>query len=98
MKGISQYGLHCSYLSRAVCWVALVACFASADEWRARHELVSPTGILNLPSVPQPEDSFVFGPASPADFEAWYAALKAWRSDRVSRLRYVGSEYRRPEL
>jgi iron(II)-dependent oxidoreductase len=98
MKVISQYGLHCVRLFRSMCLVVLVAWLASADEWKARHELVSTTGILNLPSVPQPDDSFVFGPASPADVDAWYAALKAWRSDRVTRLRYTGSEYRRPEL
>ncbi|MBV9342470.1 MAG: SUMF1/EgtB/PvdO family nonheme iron enzyme [Acidobacteria bacterium] len=98
MKVTSPYGSCCAYLSRPMCLLILLACVASADEWKARHELVSPTGILNLPSVPQPEDSFAFGPASAADFDTWHAALQAWRTDRLTRLRYTGSEYRRPEL
>ena len=80
-------------------WAILfLACLAAADEWKARHPLVSPTGIVNLPAVPQPEDTFLAGPASPDDFESWLAGMKAWRSDRLIHLRYDGSQYDRPEL
>lgn len=75
-----------------------MACLLSADEWKASHALVSPTGLVNLPAVPQPEDSFFFGPISPNDAESWLAGLKAWRTERLIQLRYDGSQYDRPEL
>jgi len=74
------------------------ACIAPADEWKANHDLVSPTGILNLGAVPSIEDTFLPGPASPADTDAWRLGLKAWRADRLMHLRYDGSQYSRPEL
>ncbi|MGA8151090.1 MAG: formylglycine-generating enzyme family protein [Terriglobales bacterium] len=82
----------------AACLLLFFTCLSSADEWKANHGLVSPTGILNLAAVPQPEDTFLFGPASPEDVENWRAGLKAWRVDRLSHLRYDGSQYDRPEL
>jgi formylglycine-generating enzyme required for sulfatase activity len=53
---------------------------------------------MHLPAVPQPEDSFFPGPKSPADAEGWREGLKAWRSERLTRLRYDGSQYSRPQL
>ena len=80
-------------------WLLLFfACIALADEWKANHALVSPTGVLNLAAVPQPEDTFFSGPASPDDAESWRAELRAWRADRLTRLRYDDSQYNRPEL
>jgi len=80
-------------------WLLLfLACPAPADEWKANHGLISPTGLLNLSAVPQPEDTFLFGPASPDDTASWRAGLEAWRSDRLTHLRYDGSQYDRPEL
>lgn len=83
---------------RAAWSVVVLVCLAAADEWKASHALISPTGVMNLPAVPQPEDTFFFGPASPEDAENWLAGLKAWRTERLTRLRYNGSEYDRPEL
>ncbi len=69
---------------------------ARADEWKARHPLISPTGVLTLSEPPAPEDIFFPGPSG--DFDAWMAGLKAWRADRLTRLRYDGSQYDRPDL
>jgi gamma-glutamyl hercynylcysteine S-oxide synthase len=80
-------------------WLLLFfACLALADEWKANHALISPTGILNLAAVPQPEDTFLSGPASPDDTQSWRAGLNAWRADRRTHLRYDSSQYDRPEL
>jgi iron(II)-dependent oxidoreductase len=38
------------------------------------------------------------GPASPADRNAWGAAMKQWREDEKTKLKYDGSLYARPEL
>jgi iron(II)-dependent oxidoreductase len=78
--------------------VFFFACLAFADEWKANHALISPTGAMNLPAVPPPEDVFFFGPTLPADAESWLAGLKTWRTERLTRLRYDGSQYDRPEL
>jgi len=78
--------------------VLFLVSLTCADEWKASHPLNSPTGVLNLPAVPQPEDSFFLGPQSPGDAETWLAGLKAWRTEHLTRLRYDGSQYQRPEL
>jgi hypothetical protein len=44
------------------------------------------------------EDTFLPGPESPGDTESWLAGLKAWRAERLTRLRYDGSQYARPDL
>jgi gamma-glutamyl hercynylcysteine S-oxide synthase len=76
----------------------LIACLASADEWKPRHDLVSHTGILNLPEPPQPAEVFFAGPASPAEQPAWLEGLKALRNESLTLLRYRPSQYERPEL
>jgi gamma-glutamyl hercynylcysteine S-oxide synthase len=68
------------------------------DEWKARHDLVSHTGVMNLTEPPPPSEVFFSGPASPLDQTNWLAGLKAWRNDRRTLLRYHGSEFERPEL
>lgn len=78
--------------------VLIVVAVLSADEWKARHDLVSHTGVLNLTEPPSPEEVFFAGPTSPADLPGWLEALKAWRKDRVTLLRYSGSQYERPDL
>jgi len=83
---------------RALGLVLFLVCLVSADEWKANHALISPTGVLNLAAVPEPEDTFLPGPASPQEMDSWRAGLDAWRADRITRLRYNGSQYDRPEL
>jgi len=75
-----------------------VSCFVFSDEWKARHPLISPTGVMNLAEPPLAEEIFFAGPQGPADAESWRAGLKAWRAERAIRLRYDGSQYDRPEL
>ena len=82
----------------AIGFLVFVTGLVFADEWKASHGLISPTGVMNLPAVPQPEDTFFPGPSSPADTDGWLSGLKAWRADRLTRLRYDGSQYARPEL
>jgi formylglycine-generating enzyme required for sulfatase activity len=69
-----------------------------ADEWRARHDLVSHTGILNLPEPPSPQEVFFPGPASPAEQPGWLESLKAWRKERQTLLRYSPAQYERADL
>ncbi|HXZ42548.1 MAG TPA: SUMF1/EgtB/PvdO family nonheme iron enzyme, partial [Terriglobales bacterium] len=98
MKEPSGNGFLRSALHAAGWLTLFCACLTFADEWRGRHPLISPTGVLNLPAVPQMEDTFLAGPESPGDAESWLAGLKAWRAERLTRLRYDGTQYARPEL
>ena len=77
----------------------LVVSIASfPDEWKPRHALVPPTGVMNLPSVAGPQDVLLAGPEDPGGTAAWLAGMKAWREERLKRLRFDSSEYSRPEL
>jgi gamma-glutamyl hercynylcysteine S-oxide synthase len=76
----------------------LISATASSDEWRPRHALYPPTGVLNLAEPAGPTDVLLPGPDNPAAADAWRVQMKAWRDDRLTRLRYNGSEYARPEL
>ncbi len=78
--------------------VLLLAYLSRADEWKPRHDLVSHTGVMNLPEPPSPSDVFFAGPASPAEQPAWLEGLKATRSESRALLRYSPSQYERPEL
>jgi len=77
---------------------AVISASAFPDEWRPRHALVPPTGVLNLPEVAGPGDVLLPGPKSPSAADAWRASMEAWREERLGRLRYDGSEYERPQL
>src|ERR1700690_1939533 len=79
----------------AVC--ALISATLLSDEWRPRHALVPPTGVMNLTEPAGPTDVLLPGPASPAGADAWRAGMKAWREERLGRLRYDGAEYARPD-
>ncbi len=68
------------------------------DEWQARHDLVSHTGVMTLTEPPPPSEVFFSGPASPADAPAWLEGLRAWRNARRTLLRYNDAEYTRPDL
>ncbi len=69
-----------------------------SDEWKPRHALVPPGGILFLSMPPAPADVFFAGPADPSDSPSWLAGLESWRADRRRNLRYDDFEYRRPDL
>jgi len=93
-------------MNRALAWRCLVLAsflicldsMAFPDEWKARHPLASPTGVMNLSDMPPPGEVFFSGPEDPANAAAWLEQLKAWRADRRIRLRYDGSQFERPEL
>jgi gamma-glutamyl hercynylcysteine S-oxide synthase len=88
-------------LPRSVCILGilfLLVSVASSDEWKAGHGLVSVTGVMNLTEPPAPGEVFFSGPDSPAEAAGWLEGLKAWRTDRRTRLRYDGSQYDRPDL
>jgi formylglycine-generating enzyme required for sulfatase activity len=53
---------------------------------------------MNLGEVAGPQEVFLAGPQSLAESATWLAGLKVWRTERLTRLRYDGSEYDRPEL
>ncbi len=76
----------------------MISASALPDEWRPRHALVPPTGVVNLPEPAGPTDVLLPGPENPAAADAWRAGMKSWREDRLGRLRYDGAEYSRPEL
>lgn len=69
-----------------------------AEEWRPRHALIPPSGVLNLGQPPAPLEVLLSGPDDPAGQAAWLAGIKAWRTAHLPRLRYDASEYSRPEL
>jgi len=69
-----------------------------SDEWRARHDLVSHTGVLTLTEPPPPSEVFFPGPESSPAQPAWLKVLKQWRKDRRTLLRYDPSQYERPDL
>lgn len=69
-----------------------------SDEWKARHGLIVPGGVLTLSNPPGPSEVFFPGPPNPSAFDAWFADLRAWRANRLQNLRYDGSEYARPEF
>jgi gamma-glutamyl hercynylcysteine S-oxide synthase len=77
---------------------AMISATLFSEEWRPRHALYPPTGVMNLTEPAGPVDVLLPGPESPADAEAWRAQMKAWREERLKRLRYDGAEYARPEL
>ena len=76
----------------------MISATAFSDEWRPRHALVPPTGVLNLTQPAGPADVLLPGPENPAAADAWRTQMKAWRQERLQRLRYQGTEYERPEL
>ena len=78
--------------------VLIVSAVLRADEWKARHDLVSHTGVMNLAEPPAPEEVFFAGPTSGPEAPGWLDGLKAWRQERRTLLRYIGSQYERPEL
>jgi len=71
---------------------------AASDEWRPRHALVPPTGVMNLAEPGGPADVLLPGPEHPEAASAWRAEMEGWREERLRRLRYEGTEYERPEL
>jgi gamma-glutamyl hercynylcysteine S-oxide synthase len=94
----SRKDLAHKFLYSALALSALFSATAFSDEWRPRHALVPPTGVLNLTQPAGPTDVLLPGPESPAAAEAWRTQMKAWREERLQRLRYQGTEYERPEL
>lgn len=78
--------------------LALISVAGFSDEWKPRHALVPPTGVMNLPSVAGPQEVLLAGPETSAGAANWRAGMKAWRQERLTRLRYDGAEYARPEL
>lgn len=73
-------------------WTAL------SEEWRPRHALIPPTGVMNLTVPASPTEVYLAGPEDPSQRPNWMARIKDWRTERLQRLRYTGSEYSRPEL
>jgi gamma-glutamyl hercynylcysteine S-oxide synthase len=84
--------------SLTVTLISVFQCAAFADEWKARHDLVSHTGIMNLSELPAPGEIFFSGPEDSANAAAWLQRIKAWRTERRTLLRYDGLQFERPEL
>jgi gamma-glutamyl hercynylcysteine S-oxide synthase len=82
----------------AVLFLLVFSLRMNSDEWKARHALVSHTGVMNLDVPPAPAEVFLAGPADPAESASWLAGIQAWRADRRSRIRYNDADYSRPEL
>jgi iron(II)-dependent oxidoreductase len=72
--------------------------FCCADEWKARHDLVSHAGLASLTEPAGRDEVFFSGPKSPQDAPAWLQGLKNWRHDRRARLHYDSAQYDRPDL
>jgi len=74
------------------------AFWAAPEEWKPRHALIPPTGVLNLGAIPPPEEVMLHGPGDSSGQAAWLSGLKQWRAERLTRMRYDDTEYERPEL
>jgi formylglycine-generating enzyme required for sulfatase activity len=86
-------------LPHAVWLLVLGSAFwASSEEWRPRHALIPPSGVLTLGEIPPPREVLLDGPETPDGQPAWLSGLKQWRAERLTRMRYDSSEYDRPEL
>ncbi|HXW61104.1 MAG TPA: SUMF1/EgtB/PvdO family nonheme iron enzyme [Candidatus Acidoferrales bacterium] len=89
-------------LSQKFSWVVVVLLavisLATSEEWRPRHALVPPTGVLNLTEPGGPADVLLLGPEQPRAASAWRAEMKGWREERLRQMRYEGTEYERPDL
>ncbi len=81
-----------------ILFTLVLASLGFTEEWRPRHALVPPTGVMNLGVPASPQDVFLAGPASPAERAAWLEGINAWRKERLTRLRYDGAQYDRPDL
>src|SRR2546425_12340744 len=85
---LSRRRLFSGHMPRAtVVFLVLAASLAFSDEWKARHALISPSGVMNLSEPPAPDEVFFSGPQDSAAAGGWLAGLKAWRSDRLARMR-----------
>jgi len=60
--------------------------------------LLPPCCIWSQDTAYPPQDAQIPGPASPADFPAWLADLRHWRSERLVRMGYDDANYSRPQL
>ncbi|HEY1482693.1 MAG TPA: hypothetical protein VGF19_08230, partial [Candidatus Acidoferrum sp.] len=69
-----------------------------SDEWKPRHALVPPGGVLNLSAPPPPSEVFFAGPNDAAESAAWLAGLQSWRAERLRTLRFDDADYQRAEL
>jgi hypothetical protein len=54
--------------SAAIVCMVFAACFAFSDEWKARHPLVSPTGVMNLTELPHVDRT----PVTNAEFKKFW--------------------------
>jgi len=93
-----SFPLVCSSFLFLGTFAILSTLVAFGDEWKARHTLVPPNGIMNLSELPGPDEVFFPGPEDAATSATWLEQLKAWRADRRTRIRYDGSQFERPEL
>ncbi len=60
--------------------------------------LASPSRACAQDTAYPAVDAEIPGPATPSDRQAWLADLRHWRTERLSRIGYDGSNYLRPEL
>jgi formylglycine-generating enzyme required for sulfatase activity len=60
--------------------------------------MIFPGHLSGQDTAYPPQDAQISGPASPGDFVAWLADLRHWRTERLVRMGYDGSNYARPEL
>ena len=60
--------------------------------------LASPSRACAQDTAYPAVDAQIPGPATPSDRQAWLADLRHWRTERLSRIGYDGSNYLRPEL
>ena len=91
-------GFLCSRMLATTSLFVFMACFSSADEWKARHDLVSHTGVLNLSQPPAPEEVFLPGRRVRRNSRGGWKGLKAWRNERHTLLRYNSAQYERADL
>src|SRR6266705_440972 len=45
----------------AACLILLTSAVVFSDEWKARHPLIPPSGVMNLPEPPSPAEVFFSG-------------------------------------
>src|SRR5690242_10270733 len=77
--------------------ITVCAAFAQENRWRPQGaQIPGPHGNSAQPEWLSEMQGWTR--ERPSDFDAWLSDIRAWRAERLVRIGYHDSEYRRPEF